>query len=107
MPWLAAIGAFVAEYLPGMILRLMVALGISSITYVGVGALFILSQTQVEGWLSAVPAEMASYLAILKVDRAIRIVFSAWYTAMSIRGFDRTAGSLTKPKLTLPTEVPH
>ena len=93
-------GAFVPLLLGGLMTimssvvgRVLLALGLSFVTYSGfdVGVTWLL--TQIKSNIGALPGDVISFLGWLWVDKAIGLVFSAYAAAVSLK---MTGGALTK-----------
>lgn len=98
MPIVAAIFSTLVSLLGPLAARVLVMVGVSVVTYGGVGALFLLSQNQIEAWLNTMPAEILAMMGLLKIDRAISIVFSAYTMALVLRGLSQTTGAIKRTK---------
>lgn len=74
--------------------RVLLALGLSYVTYSGfdTGVQWLL--TEIKSNMSDLPADVLSFLGWLWVDKAIGLVFSAYSAALVVKGL--TSGKLTK-----------
>jgi hypothetical protein len=68
-----------------MVGRVLIALGMSYVTYSGfdLGINWLLNQIKTD--MSAMPSEVVSFLAWCWVDKAIGMIFSAYSAAMVVR----------------------
>ena len=74
--------------------RVLLALGISFVTYSGVSTGLSWAQSAIVSNLSGLPVAVVSLLSWLWVDRALSMVFSAVTASLVIKGL--TGGSLTR-----------
>jgi len=75
--------------------RILVALGIGAVTYVGFGALVTAGLNHVVAHWQALPASMVSILALGRFDDAVSVILSACATRLALMGLD-AAGALRK-----------
>lgn len=89
----ALVGGFGQTIIHGIV-KLFIAMGFGFIAYQGVDILinFILENIRVN--LSAVPPEMIGMLGVLKVDKALNVLASAYMARLVIKGI--TNGLMTK-----------
>jgi len=81
----ALIGAL-ASAMGSFIGRAMIALGIGFVTYNGIDlAVDVFKQKAVSG-ITALPADVVSFLGYLWIDKALTIVFSSIVTALAVKG---------------------
>jgi hypothetical protein len=78
------IGAF-AMAAGSLVGRVLLALGISFVTYTGFDTGVVWLKDQIISNMSAMPAEVVSLLAWLWVDKAIGMTFSAYTAALAIK----------------------
>lgn len=71
--------------LASMVGRVLLALGIGYVTFTGVGTLGDWLMTQIQTAMGGLPADIASFLSWLWVDKAITMVFSAFVAALAFR----------------------
>ena len=64
--------------------RVLLALGLSFVTYTGVEILMGTVMTSIRTNMSGMPASALSFLAYMWIDRAITMIFSAYTAAMFI-----------------------
>jgi hypothetical protein len=74
--------------------RVLLALGLSYVTYTGYDVSINWLLTQIKSNFSAMPVQIVSFLTWLWVDKAISMVFSAYAAAMVIKV--GTSGTVTK-----------
>lgn len=96
--------AFLAALLGGLVAaagslvgRVLIALGISYVTYTGVSTALSAIQSQVQGNLTGLPVMLLQVAYLLKIDVFISIMFSAITARLTIKGL--TAGAITKAKI--------
>lgn len=94
MPIIMALLGGLLSIAGSMVGRVLLALGISYVTYKGFDTSIAWLLNQVKSNISAMPASIVSFLAWLYVDKAISLVFSAYATAAAIKV--STSGTLTK-----------
>jgi len=81
----ALIGAL-ASAMGSFVGRAMIALGIGFVTYKGIDlAVDVFKQKAVDG-ITALPADVVSFLGYLWIDKALTIIFSSIVTALAIKG---------------------
>lgn len=87
MPWLIAMaGKMLLMIAASMVARVLVSLGLSVVTYIGIGKALDFLKTTLMGALGGLPAEVFSMLAYLKVGTCISIIFSAMFASMLLNG---------------------
>jgi hypothetical protein len=74
--------------------RVLLALGLSYVTYSGFDTGITWLLTEIKTNMSAMPAGVVSFLAWLWVDKAIGMIFSAYSAALVVKGL--SSGKLTK-----------
>lgn len=74
--------------------RVLIALSIGYVSYSGLTVLMDSLKSQVMGLLSGAPATIVTIMALLKVDVAVSIVFSAYAARLVLAGL--TSDKLTK-----------
>lgn len=84
---LAALGAVFAKGLGWGLGGILSWLGITFVTYKGMTSVVDMLYEKVLSQFDNMPAALISLLAILKVDAAIAIIFSAYVTRLAIQGF--------------------
>lgn len=74
--------------------RVLLALGLSYVTYSGfdVGITWLLDE--IKSSISAMPSDVVDFLAWLWVDKAIGLLFSTYSAALVVKGL--SSGKLTK-----------
>jgi len=68
-----------------MVGRVLLALGMSYVTYSGFDVLISWLLNQVKSNMSSMPVEVVSFLGWLWVDKAISMIFSAYTVAATIK----------------------
>jgi len=74
--------------------RVLIALSIGYVSYSGLSVLMDSLKSQVMGLLSGAPATIVTIMALLKVDVAVSIIFSAYAARLVLAGL--TSDKLTK-----------
>jgi hypothetical protein len=90
MGWITRFLAGLAsiEFLKPMAKRLLVILGVTAVSYVGVGALMDLVKDQVAANWTSLPEDVVAVLGIMKIPQAINVVLSAYTTKLTVMGLD-------------------
>lgn len=85
MPLLMTLLGGLLSICASMVGRVLLALGLSYVTYTGfdVGINWLLDQ--IKSNFTAMPAQIVSFLAWLWVDKAIAMIFSAYSAAMVVK----------------------
>jgi hypothetical protein len=85
MPLLTALLGGLLTIAGSMVGRVLIALGMSYVTYSGfdLGINWLLNQIKTD--MSSLPSEVVSFLAWCWVDKAIGMIFSAYSAAMVVR----------------------
>lgn len=93
-PFIPALIGALLTFAGSMVGRVLIALGMSYITYKGfdVGVQWLFDQIKLN--MSGMPGDVVSFLGWLWVDRAISLVFSAYTAALSIKAIG--GASITK-----------
>lgn len=91
---LALLRGLVAMSLPAAI-RLLAGLGFGYATYTGVKALIDSAESEVATLLGELSSEIVNLLAVMKVDSAITLLFSALIVRLTLQGMS-ALGTLTK-----------
>lgn len=76
-----------AALLSNLFFQLLVGLGISTITYLGLDFLLEDVKTQIIKNISFLDNSLISILGIAKIDDAVTIIFSAFIAKMALQGF--------------------
>lgn len=76
----------IAAVLGTMVGRILVALGLSFVTYKGADLAIGQVLTLIKNAFSGAPSDVVSLLAFLWVDRAIAMMFAAFTSALAISG---------------------
>ncbi len=83
---LLALGSLLLEIVGSMAGRVLLSLGIASVTYTGMNASLTFLKTQAVNALSGLGADVVQMLGVLKVGSCISIVFSAMLARLLING---------------------
>lgn len=89
----AAIGGL-ASAAASMVGRVLIAAGVTAVTYTGLSALLDQAQSAVILNFSGLGGEAVGILGLLKVGEAISIISGAWAARMVVSGL--TSGTVTK-----------
>lgn len=81
----AAILGGLLQIAQSMVGRVLLALGISFVTYQGIDTSINWLMNQIKSNMSSLPAEVLSFLAWLWVDKALSLMFSAYTASAAIR----------------------
>jgi hypothetical protein len=95
MPWLLAFVAGLAPIVLPWVFRILAAVGVGSVTYLGIGSLFDVAESYILANFAAVPPSVLSVLGIMQVDRALTLLLSALSARLTLAGLS-AAGSLTR-----------
>jgi hypothetical protein len=85
--FLAALGGVLINIAGSFVLRMLVALGVSLVTYTGVNASLDWLKSQAVSSLQGVGAEVLSLVGLLQVGTCISIVTSAMTVRLLLSGF--------------------
>jgi len=88
----AAVSAIIAVPL---VVRILTAIGLSVVTYVGVNALWETAQAQIWSALGGVSANILTILVMARVDDAMMLVFSAGSAKLVLKGLN-AAGAFSR-----------
>lgn len=94
MPLIYMFMGVLAQVLPSLIGRVLLALGISFVTYTGMSVAIDGLYASAKSSFSGLPVETLNLLAYLWVDKALSVVFSAFTAALAIKTLQ--TGSITK-----------
>lgn len=84
--FIAALGGMLINLVGTMVGRIMIALGISVITYTGVNASLEALKMQAVATFTALPPEVYAILAMMRVGQCISIITSAIAARMLLDG---------------------
>ena len=90
------IGAL-AVALRGLVGRVLISLGISFVTFVGVTQLITAVKQHVFSSMSSMPGQILGLIGYLWIDKGITMVFSAWTAAVALKlaGSDTITSMIT------------
>jgi len=94
MPFLVYLGGLLLRLCAPLVGRVLLALGMSYVTYKGLNAGVDWLLVQIKSNMSAMPAQALQFLAYMWVDKAISMVFSAYAAAALVKL--GTSGTLTR-----------
>jgi len=97
MPWPIALGgaAVSAIIAVPLVVRVLTAIGLSVVTYLGVNALWETAQAQIWALLGGVSANILTILVMARVDDALMVVFSAGTSKLILKGLN-AAGAFSR-----------
>ena len=87
---LASVGGVLINSARHMAVQVMIALGVSVVTYQGMDAAVSWAKAQALASIGGLPADMISLLAYMGVGQAINIIFSAMVMRMTLQGISGT-----------------
>ena len=90
----ALIGGFIS-IIGSLVGRVLIALALSFVTFTGIDVGFGVLKDHVINSMTGMPADLASFLAFLWLDKAVSLVLSAYTAALALK----MAGSTTITKL--------
>jgi hypothetical protein len=90
-----AIFMFLSSIVGPLAAKVLTAVGIGAVSYVGITALLANVKSYLINQISGAPAEVLSILGLLKVDVAINIVLSAVIARAVISGMNKSTGTKT------------
>lgn len=73
--------------------KLLTALGIGMVTYLGVNYALDQARSQLMTNMAGIPADIAMLMGLFKFDVAINIVLSAVTTRLALSGVDKVTGA--------------
>lgn len=86
--FIAALGGMLINIAASLVGRVIVALGMSVITYIGVKSSLDYLLSQAVSSLLSLPSEVVDVLAIMRVGQCISIVTSAYVIRLTLNGLD-------------------
>jgi hypothetical protein len=95
--WLAPVIGGVLSVLSSIVGRVLIALGISYVTYKGLDLGVNWIKEEIVSNVGGMPAVTARFLGYFWVDRAITMIFSAFSAALALK----TAGSTVLTKMVM------
>jgi len=98
MPWLWALGGLLVNLVRPLVGRILLALGISYVTFKGFDVSTDWLFSQIKSNIGAMPSEVIAFLGWLWIDRAIGMVFSVFTACMVVRmaGSDSVTRMITR-----------
>ncbi|GLR12897.1 hypothetical protein GCM10007907_16870 [Chitinimonas prasina] len=93
------IGGLVVGGIQAIVGRILIALGVSFVTYTGVSIAFDSAKSYVYQQLSGLPAEMLALAGLAGLGKAIGIIFAAFAARLALNGVNK-AGNLIQARLT-------
>jgi len=86
LPIAGMIGGALLSLAGSFVLRVLMALGLSVVSYYGFSAGLDFFKNLVTSNLSGLPADMLSLLGYMKVGKALTIIFSAMLASVVVKG---------------------
>lgn len=87
---LASLGGVLINSARGAAVQVLIALGVSVVTYSGMDAAITWAKSQALANVQALPAELIQQLSYLGIGQAINIIFSAMVMRMTLQGISGT-----------------
>ena len=84
--FLAALGGMLLRALPGFVAQVLISLGLSVFTYVGIDIAIDQFKANALSAIGALPPEVIGMLGYMKVGQCINIIFSAMLARMAYQG---------------------
>lgn len=79
--------AWLLRYLAvGVVTRVLLTLGFSTVAYYGIGELMAEMETYVFSYFGGTSSNILEILALARIDDALRVVFSALSAVLAIKG---------------------
>jgi hypothetical protein len=72
--------------------RVVIALGITAITYTGIGAALDAVSAQIAGSYGGLAADTLAFLALAKIPNAVNLILSAYAARLVLQGLSATGG---------------
>lgn len=79
-----------------LVIKILVALGVSVVTYVGADFAITEAQSFIDAQIGSMPASMLQIMYLAGFDTGIKIIFACWSAYISIRV---TMGAFSKVKI--------
>lgn len=76
-----------------LVKKVLVALGIGTVTMIGLTALSTAAKGFITAQVGGMPADVVQLLGVIKFDVAVNIIFSAFTTRATIAGVNKVTGS--------------
>ena len=80
------LGAVLRFLAVGVVTRVLLTLGFSTVAYYGIGELMAEAENYVFSYMGQSGSEIVSLLAMARVDDAVRVMFSALSAVLAIKG---------------------
>lgn len=81
----AALLGGLATVMASLVGRVLLALGVSYLTFTGVSSLGDWISQQVQTSMAGLPSDISAFLGFLWVDKAVTMIFSAWVAALTFK----------------------
>lgn len=88
-----AIMTFLSTAIVPLVKKVLSALGIGAVTYVGINFVIDQAKAQMMAQLTGVSADVAQIMGMFKFDVAVNIVFAAVTTRIVLSGVNKVSGS--------------
>lgn len=96
MPFITALFAGLVSLLPQLVWKVLGAIGIGTVTYLGARSLLDSILAQVQANIGGMSSDVINLLAVLQVDKAITVLFSAIVVRWTFAGMKAATGAVTK-----------
>lgn len=84
---------FLSTVLAPLVKKVLVALGIGAISYVGINFAMDAAKAQIMSNMAGIPLDVAQLMGLFKFDVAINIAMSAVTTRMAFSGVNKITGT--------------
>lgn len=85
--------AFLTTVVGPLVKKVLVALGIGTVSYIGMNALLDRAKSEIMSNFNGMLTDVVQLMGLAKVDVAINIVFSAILVRLVMNGFNKVTGS--------------
>lgn len=96
MPFITALFAGLVSLLPQLVWKVLGAVGIGLVTYQGAKAALDVLKASVVSQIGGMSADVLNLIALLQVDKAITVLFSAIVVRWTFAGMKAATGAITK-----------
>ena len=98
-------GTIISHVIAALIFKVLTALGVGFVTYVGVSALIDGAFNEIESMTSSLPVEVIQVLITLRIDDAITVLASAVAIRLSLKTFG-VGGQIRQLQFGMPQPAP-
>jgi len=82
-----AIGTIISYVVGGLVFRLIAALGVGVVTYIGIGAMLDAAKAEIVSLTSGLGVQVAQAVVLMRVDDAVVVLFSAISARVAMKAF--------------------